>query len=153
VEFDEQGNLKPYKLREANLVSFEENFVAFFPNSSTRARLFSEFLDYLTKLNETIGTGYTQWIDGSYITKKLNPRDIDFVTFVDFNTYQLNESCINQLRELRDLGKTGMDGYFVQVYPANHPKRFLYEANKIQWLYQFGRSRNDSLKGIIEIKH
>jgi hypothetical protein len=153
VEFDIYGNLQPAEIILTDWVTFEKMFVESFPGSATRSDLFNNFADYVTNAKQIFGTSFYQWIDGSFITNKLNPRDIDFVTFVNFDVYYANESEIDRLRELRNIGKFGMDGYFVPIYPDQHPKRFLYEADQLQWQYLFQRSRSDRKKGIIELKY
>lgn len=149
--FDIHGNLTPYEVIKMNLADLEEGFVNSFPDSITRARLFQNFSEYLFGLRQLVDESIIVWVDGSYITNKKNPRDVDFVTFIDYKKFEANEIEVDRLRLFRNNTELGLDGYFVVIYPAHHQKNVLYEADKIQWLYQFGRSRSDRSKGIIEI--
>ncbi|TLV03657.1 DUF6932 family protein [Dyadobacter luticola] len=151
MKFDIFGNLKPYQIIKSDLKTFEKTFVAPFSESKTRKVLLKNFKNYLSDLENVAGSGFYQWIDGSFITNKLNPNDIDFVTFIDWKVFEKNEKGIDRLRQLRYQKELGMDGYFVAVYPENHKKNILYQADRFQWQFQFGKSRTDKQKGIIQI--
>jgi hypothetical protein len=153
LEFDNLGNLSPYAVIETDWKTFEAKFVHCFPQSITRKDLFMEFSDYLILLKSILGNGLFQWVNGSFVTNKLNPNDIDLVTFVDWEIYKANEQTIDQLREFRNNKDTRIDGYFVAVYPESHKMNVLYQADKLQWLYQFSRSRTDRRKGFIQLNH
>jgi len=153
LEFDLYGNLAPYSLIEINLINFEDRFVHAYKESKTRAKLFENYSNYVNSLKLIIGTGFFQWIDGSFVTNKLNPKDIDFVTFIDWKVYYNNEILLDSLRELRYNKILGIDGYIVLVYPPEHKKNILYEADRLQWIFEFSRSRTDQRKGFIQINY
>lgn len=153
MEFDIYGNLQPSEIILTDWTTFETTFVSSFPKSATRAPLFSDFSTYMLNVKSVIHGDFHQWIDGSFITNKLNPKDIDFVIFINFKDYINNQIEIDRLREMRNVHGSGMDGYFVPVYPDNHPKRFLFEADQLQWQHLFGRSRTDKKKGFIELRY
>lgn len=153
MEFDNKGNLSPDQLLEITLITFEERFVASFPESSTRRKLYKNFCRYTESIKKEIGTDFFQWIDRSFVTNKLNPKDIDLVTFIDWRAYYANENFINSLRDLRQEKDLGIDGYFLIVYPEDHKKNILFETDKIQWMFEFGRSRTDYKKGFIQINY
>jgi hypothetical protein len=153
LEFDNLGNLSPYTVIKTDWMTFEANFVHRFPQSITRKNLFGEFSDYLISLKNILGNDFFQWVDGSFVTNKLNPNDIDLVTFVDWEIYAANESKIDSLRDFRNNTDARIDGYFVPVYSENHKKHVLYQADNLQWLYQFSRSRTDRKKGFIQLNH
>ena len=90
MEFDSLGNLFPYKVIEINLEEFERLFITNFPNSESRNRLFQNYLSYIRKIKNEIDSTFYQWIDGSFVTSKLNPNDIDLVTFLNFEIYENN---------------------------------------------------------------
>lgn len=150
LEFDPTGNLKPYGLIESSLVEFEAFFVNGFTGSGTRRGIFDEYLFYITRLRDVLGDGFVQWVDGSFTTGKINPRDIDFGTFVGAPVYdQLLEPVIENFQRLRRGGRT--DGYFVRVLPENHRERFHYESDRVAWLHRFGLSRKFESKGIVQL--
>ena len=151
MEFDKNGNLYPYSIIETDLETFKKIFVSYFPFSSTRKRLFENYLIYLGNLKETVNTGFYQWIDGSFVTNKEDPKDIDFVTFLDFGLYREHEKAISKLLSLRYDTKNGTDGYFVETFPDTHKGYNNFQMDRIEWLHTFGTSRINQNKGIIQI--
>jgi hypothetical protein len=152
IEFDENGFLKPYDIIETDLATIEKIFVEDVPLSSTRKAIFEGYLSYNEELRKIIPAGFMQWIDGSFTTKKVNPNDIDIITFVDFEVYNANEKQIDELRRTRQTTNRIIDGYFVKIYPENHKHRNWYENDKMQWLFTFNRVKNTKLsKGFLQI--
>lgn len=70
------------------MATFEAVFVNSFPTSLTRRGIFEAYMDYLSQLTDAFGTGFYQWLGGSYITRKPNPEDLDVVTFLDYQRYE-----------------------------------------------------------------
>jgi hypothetical protein len=151
MEFDKNGNLYPYKVIEADLGMFEQMFVSDFPLSISRKRIFENYLIYLENLKEFVASPFCQWIDGSFITNKRDPRDIDFVTFLDFEIYRKNEKEVSKLLNLRYDKANATDGYFVEVFPDSHKSFNNFQMDKIEWLHTFGTSRTNQNKGIIQL--
>jgi hypothetical protein len=151
LEFDIQGNLKPYDIIYTDWSTFKTEFVDAFPRSDTRQVIFRNFSEYVEGLMPIIGTGFHQWIDGSFVTKKLNPRDIDVVTFVNADVYYNNEREIDFLRAYQRDHKTGVDEYFVKEYPETHRKHVFYYSDLVQWRNEFSTSRARKSKGFIQL--
>lgn len=61
---------------------FERRFVGDFPRSTTRKDI-CEGLFRLRGDSADAGFSAIQWIDGSFVEEKENPRDLDVVTFID----------------------------------------------------------------------
>src|SRR5690606_28809126 len=55
-------------------------FVNKFSASSTRSVIFNGLMDWLKLLMDILPPRYI-WLDGSYLTTKMNPNDIDLVVF------------------------------------------------------------------------
>lgn len=105
--FDEYGYLSPDGPVEVDLETFIREFVV----NEHRADIFKEYRQFLTDLSTpSLGVFY-QWINGSYISRKARPKDIDVVTFVN---YQVYSDCEPHFRELR-LKYPKVDMYFVRV--------------------------------------
>jgi hypothetical protein len=151
MEFDKNGNLYPYSVIETDLETFEKMFVSDFTFSLTRKRIFENYLIYLENLKESVNTGFFQWIDGSFVTNKKDPKDIDFVTFLDFGLYREHEKAISKLLSLRYDTKNGTDGYFVETFPDTHKGYNNFQMDRIEWLHTFGTSRTNQNKGIIQL--
>uniref|UniRef100_UPI00313E80AD DUF6932 family protein n=1 Tax=Dyadobacter sp. OTU695 TaxID=3043860 RepID=UPI00313E80AD len=109
----------------------------------------------MERLVPIISTGFHQWIDGSFVTRKLNPRDIDVVTFVDASIYYANEPDVdilrNILRAYRRDHKTAVDEYFVKRYPETDEKYVFYHMDQLQWHNQFSTSRARKSKGFAQL--
>ncbi len=78
-EYNEEGCL-PNGIYELSLKEIEEEFVK--DKSQRRQYIFE---NYRYHLNEIRNTGFclNQWIDGSFVTLKENPNDIDILTEFD----------------------------------------------------------------------
>ncbi len=77
LNFDIRGNLKPYEIIEISLDMLKATFVDSFDKDSTRHELFSNYEAYMADLDKLITKDFYQWIDGSFISNKKNPKDID----------------------------------------------------------------------------
>jgi len=150
MTFDNFDNLAPPGAISTDLTNIEMSFVRAFPSSSTRETLWKNYLAFLSELQTVVGTGFFQWIDGSFTTTKLTPRDIDLVTFLNWQVYELHEDKISDWR--KTLKNKGLDGYFVKIYPKNHRLHYLYEADRAFWNYQFSyNTRTRKNKGFLQL--
>lgn len=106
------GYLTPYEVIPTDFETFEQVFVKGFSEMSKRQKWFNNYLSYMESLKQVIGVGFVQWIDGSFISRKFNPNDIDFLTFIDFESYQQHEKEIEEFRLRRYSRKLGTDWLF-----------------------------------------
>jgi len=139
MEFDENGYLKPYKVTEIDIITFEKIFVW----NDERKKLFDEYLNYIIFLKEFELGNFFQWVDGSFVSKKIKPNDIDIVTFIEYEKYDFYFKEITKLQKQFK----GLDTYFVKVFPENHPSEFIYKLDKTEWDFQFSFSRINSKTG------
>jgi hypothetical protein len=127
----------------AVILSWEE-FVKIFidqPKMARRDKIFKEYNRYLEDLTEIIGNlSFTQWVDGSFTTKKTNPNDIDFVTFLPEDVYFRFESKLTLLTKpkVQVLYKGLIDAY---IMPDS-------EVNRNAWLFEFTRVKGRNKKSI-----
>ncbi|MEM9983021.1 MAG: hypothetical protein AAF734_11035 [Bacteroidota bacterium] len=85
LSFNTQGYLQPAGINSVTLDIFEEMFVNSFGEESVRKKLYQKFLTYNQALGVIFeGQDYTQWIDGSFVSLKTRPRDIDLVNLIDY---------------------------------------------------------------------
>ena len=148
--FDNNGNLYPHQILQTDLQEFEAIFVTPFVNSGTRNNLFEVYLKHTFNLRTVIGNNFYQWIDGSFVTQKQNPNDIDVVTFIDWQVHEYIEKELTVWR--RSINKKMLDCYFVKVYPSTHSSYFLYENDALQWQFQFGyNTRTRKNKGFVQL--
>lgn len=91
------GGLHPFTLQD-----LERLTVASFPDSQRRPRLFSALTIYLDLLKGT-GLKAEVWIDGSYMSSKAEPDDIDLVVCFDPDSARaLSAEAQQQARTLLD---------------------------------------------------
>jgi len=96
LTFTEAGFLAPAKGIEASLEAIEAFFVKAFPHSETRSRLFENYMGYLHRFQNDIFPWFEMWVDGSFVTLKENPKDIDVVTFLDWEVYEMREKALEK---------------------------------------------------------
>ncbi|MFN3848200.1 MAG: DUF6932 family protein [Spirosomataceae bacterium] len=150
LEFDEFGFLKPYDVIKISKEELSNNFVW----NQKRTSLYQEFLHFLGEISKLQLKDTYFWINGSFVTKKEDPNDIDIVVFIGA---EQNEKFQKELRNLRNEFKL-LDLYFVRIYPENHPLRYIYEMDKDEWIFQFSFTRKNIKtgrrypKGFLELK-
>lgn len=148
--FDEQGFLPPQVIR-CSTTEFYENFVEPFPLSETRKLLYENWLEYVGSLRELTGEGFTQWLNGSFVTAKLNPQDLDMVTFIDYQIYRKFEIDLEPFWT-HHLENQGLDAYLVAIYPDYHPEYAKSLSFSSDWKRRFHNNWYSQLKkGFLEL--
>ena len=94
MTYDFRGNLTPYDITQFSFETFVEHFVDEFEDSTTRKLIFEQYQRYLLDIRTMITDDFVQWIDGSFVSRKTNPNDIDVVTFLDFDVYETHKALI-----------------------------------------------------------
>lgn len=122
-------------------MTVKDVFVEAFAESTTRRQLFDSYVRFNDQIRALLPEGFTQWIDGSFVSQKQNPGDIDVLTFVDYQRYEQQEQEIDQLKQAhRRHRPVVVDAYFIQVYPESHPLWILYNSNRVEWLHLWSRT-------------
>jgi hypothetical protein len=151
--FDNNGNIFPYSIINISLEKFKEEFVIGFSSSKTRANIFNGYTNYLKDFHNAIGSSWTQWIDGSFTTNKIDPSDVDLVNLVDINI--LNSKVPEVRRFLTKYGSKKnyvVDGYIIPIADVNDKRYPATEAAIKYWKTWFGKDRASNPKGLIEIE-
>lgn len=130
-------------------------FVDNFPFSEQRRWLFQNYLNFVGELQTKVFPYFTQWLDGSFVTRKQEPKDIDVVTFLDYRVMQSKEKAIEPFWTY-NLEEFGLDSYFVPVFPPEHEKHLVYLQDFHRWKDLFSNTRPNSLgisqqKGYLEV--
>ena len=146
LQFDKNGCLEPYDIILTDLDILEASLVT----NEYRRMIFEDYLMFLENLKQLgIGTFY-QWIDGSFVTKKYKPNDIDVVTFIEYQAFNKREKLFSELYWNRKQSK--VDSCFVRVYPDDHEFSIRTKYDQVEYLHDFTRdNRNKLEKGIIQI--
>ena len=146
IEFDKHGFLTPYEPIQSDFETLEKYFLF----NQQRTNLYLELLTLLKDFKEKEISILKIWINGSFISKKTLPNDIDIVFFVDFSVYLQNESYFSLLYRNR----LNIDCQFISIYPENHKKYFLCISDTVEYRHNFSRNWKSVLKqnkGFLEI--
>lgn len=112
-----------------------------FPTSSSRSILYHEWRKYNELLRSVVGENFRQWVNGSFVTQKTNPKDIDLVSFIPYRAYERQE-VISDKFWTDTWEDEGIDAYIVKLYPADHPdyeKRTQVEQE--QWIKRYSATK------------
>jgi hypothetical protein len=132
IEFNARGYITPPEAIDVDFDTFEQTFVF----NDHRKLIFDEYQTFLTTLKD-LGIGpFSQWLNGSFTTKKQYPNDIDVVTFVNFAHYERLDRVLREIK-LDFRSRKKIDCYFIVTYPENHPNYLNYQADKLQFLHDF----------------
>lgn len=151
IRFDNNGNLTPYEVIETDLQTFQNSFVGNMDNSDHRQKLFDDYMKYTTDLIKIVSNSFYQWINGSYVTQKHTPKDIDMVSFIDFSQVKGNEEKLKNF--LYPLSKEiyNVDAYIVKTYPDNDKNQVFSKSDTLYWLHHFQKTRPNK-KGVKQYK-
>jgi len=156
MNFDLYGHLTPYEIIEIDLKTFQTYFIDNMENSEHRKKLFFDYLNYTKELCKIVSNQCFQWINGSFVTQKNTPRDIDLVTFID---YQLTDKYKEELKKfVYPLSKEfyNMDAYIVKLYPDNDKNLVFSKSDTLYWFHNFQKTKPNKngekyYKGFIKI--
>jgi hypothetical protein len=158
ISFDQFGNLSPSQKSVFTLPLLKTIFVDEFQESKTRKIIFEGLEAFLTNLSNFIDASFDLWVDGSFVTNKLNPNDIDVVLIID--AFILAQKG----KEIEILFKSNtakleylVDAYTIAKYDELDSKYPLFQIEKAYWANWFGYSRRNIQgkrfpKGFLEIK-
>jgi len=121
-----------------------------FPSSLVRAGLMDR-LEAVISLIQQNGMRGDIWIDGSFLTEKLNPDDVDILLTINVAEYR--RMTARQVKffdwfrttSLREQYKC--DNYGVLLDPSAAEAEYMFAY----WLKQFGFSRGEQMKGLAVI--
>ena len=158
IQFDERGHLYPPRPIEITYEDFEQHFVTDIKESETRQRLFNNFNRFVQDFQNQISPNFKIWIDGSFISKKVNPRDIDAVFLLDYTDCERQQSILDSVWFSKTHKfRLGLDLYYSIEYPKTHKRHFISHLNHLYWADVYGHTRKDNTgknyrKGFIELK-
>ncbi len=142
--FDQYGYLTPYEVIPVEMPVFERIFVFDGHREMLYKQLINLVLDF-KKLD--IGSFYI-WVDGSFVTTKRVPGDIDLVVFVSHLHF---ERAQNFHEKIRPQYEPYLDSFLAPDFPDSHRGSGETVLRKLLWKETFGFSRTGKPKGIIEL--
>jgi hypothetical protein len=142
--------LLPVGRQQLSITELREFCVGKFPLSKTRELIMSGLKQIVDRLLAVKVQGEL-WIDGSFLTEKIDPNDSDVVLFVQ-STF-CDGATTEQMQAINwvngDLKSSHCcDSYVSIEYPQTHPLFWHGEYWKAYWMKQWGFSRDDEMKGI-----
>lgn len=124
-----------------------------FQKSTSRARLMDR-LSSLIGSTTRLGIVGEFWIDGSFLTEKLDPKDVDLSLRIQASVYDQGTpeqiKFMDWLTEIHDTEQ--IDGYLQLEFPVDDPNYALGISNHDYWKKQWGISRTGVPKGIAVVK-
>lgn len=125
-----------------------------FPASKRRSKIMLLFEEIVQKIiAERIESKI--WIDGSFMTKKTDPLDVDICLCIQ--SVFVDNANIQQQDVLKwingDLSNSHLcDSYIFVEYPKGHKREAETTWGNAYWIRQFGFTRKDEHKGIAVIE-
>jgi hypothetical protein len=155
LHFDNRGYLTPYKVIPSTVKEMREYFVENI-RSETRKEIFEKYLRYSDDLKDVLGgIPLKQWVNGSFVTMKRSPKDIDLVTFIDHYAVNKIGNKIDNFRSIGSRKTYGVDAYVMEIYPNESSFHRLMKYDLLEWENLFINNRPvDGLyakKGFLEI--
>jgi hypothetical protein len=157
LNFDAHGLLTPHRAIRSTVTEVKKTLVTGI-TSRTRAANFKKYTKYSTDLKALVGakTELIQWVNGSFVTKKANPNDIDIVSFIDHDTVRRLGAMLDDFRKGGSWNAYGVDAYMVEVFPEGNRNHKFSEIDRVEWLSRFTKTKRDNQgrqfpKGFLEI--
>jgi hypothetical protein len=148
----EYPGLLPLGWHQKSMAELRELCVDRFPLSNTRDMIMQGLEQIVDTLRSHNIVG-DLWVNGSFLTEKINPNDVDVVLFVDGGfvenaTPQQRETIAWLSSDLR--GSHGCDSYIGIRWPESSPRYSEGEYWRAYWTRQWGFNRIDEpVKGIV----
>jgi len=160
--FDRSGNLPIGNLFDGTwtnsmiccgLDEMRQRFVVEIPSSTTRPQIWSGWMRHRLEL-EQLGIPYSTLVDGSFVTNKLNPKDIDLVILV-------NGADLNALTAAEQITFKGLfdrdrcqaqylcDCFALNQYPIGHLRHGFACSQLSYWTRVFGADRYQNPKAFL----
>ena len=152
---DADGLLPPGR-HTASVAEVKAAFVDPFGGSASRMAIFTGWRMHRESLQNVV-PGMYQWIDGSFVTSKPDPGDIDVVTFIDGVQYDAMPDWRRALGQSLMLGHGNqqfwnVDSFAVPVVPATHPTHAAYAQAEQYWDDLWSKVRGATRqKGYLEV--
>ena len=139
----------PPGIHKFNLAQFAQQFVSSFPADAARARLFLLMSQWIADV-QAVPINAILWVNGSFVTQKPAPGDIDCVLWIPSPPPRLSMDQELVLTPLLDHDavkvKYGLDLYMEPPLPEKRVHREAY------WRGMFGFQHDGvSAKGFVEI--
>lgn len=155
LSFSPDSDLLPAGRHRATIAEIERLLVTDFPTSLSRRPIFDSWRNVVAAIQRVVPVA-GHWIDGSFVTTKENPQDIDIVTIFDAPEVEKLDQPSQVLLKGLVYSKVSQalhrcDSYAIVRYPPGHSAQPQYEAAVAYWDDWFGKTRDGRPKGYIEV--
>ena len=157
ISFPTDSNFLEPGIHPASVDEVEAALVVEFNASTTRRQIFDEWIELRACICEIVVLG-RQWVNGSFVSRKRDPTDIDVATFLDADEVEeldaAHQDTLNSLMGSRSTaGFPRCDSFAIVEYPEGHP---IYEASvQTKQVFEttfYGFDRDTCVaKGFIEV--
>jgi hypothetical protein len=154
-EKEEFPPLLPLGFHPMDIAQIRELCVSQFPRSATRQEIMTGLEAVLSRLNAS-GLALEVWIDGSFVTEKLDPEDSDIA--VRYWGHELDSASPDQLEIIEWAASTQPQfDHKCHCFPFPEWRKTdsLHDHGqwrRAYWLRQFGFSRQDQPKGLAVVE-
>ena len=140
----------------ATVADVEAAFVDAFPTSGRRRACFEGWQRLRQAVLVLIPVS-SQWVDGSFVTAKLDPSDLDLTTLFDGRAYDglpdIKRKALDGLLAGHACQAVwGCDSFPIAIYPEGHVFRAKYEALYRFWEKWWSRTAGGLPKGFVEVQ-
>lgn len=157
LQFDSRGYLLHDRHIPLTLEEFHQAFVLDLP-SENRKRLFAGFLGFFRDmLNDLALESVLIWVNGSFVTRKENPNDIDLVYFLHAGIVERFETILcDRFSYPESVNLYEMDAYLIRLYQEDHLFHIHTVSDRAHWIDFFTKTRKNRRgtahkKGFLEI--
>lgn len=135
--------------REMNLTELRTACVDGFPQSSVRHELMLIVENLCTELT-AVGLDCEVWVDGSFLSHKMDPNDIDIVVANKSSSPTATQTeLLNRI--ITKTYHPKCDSYTFYDAPQGDPDFPIGELMRSYWIRQFCFNRNEQAKGMASI--
>jgi len=121
-----------------------------FNNSQTRETIMQGLEAVVARL-EVAGVPGDLWVDGSFVTEKIDPEDVDVILMSIAHFYDTASASQRAAMDWLDSNLKAthkVDSYLWLELPATDPQSVERDQDRTYWRGQFGFGREDEPKGV-----
>jgi len=111
-----------------------------FKYAKARGKLFDGLLRALTHAAQS-GVPFEAWVDGSFLTQKLNPKDADVVLRIQYTDWdrasKQQRGMIEWIGSVECKLECYCKGYYFLDCEGSHPRAAIAEADRKMWVDDF----------------
>jgi hypothetical protein len=149
--------LLPEGLHFMSLADLKQLCVTEFPLSKRREQIVSSLESMLAELSGIAIKGQV-WINGSFLTKKIDPNDVDLVVVLQEQDFQvawtnpIGKDVLERVARQQFTNPVKCDSYITLEFPLGSPQHTVGQKQRDYWLKTFGQSRSGEKKGIAVVE-